>query len=137
MEFDIPCEQDAINFYRKREFQLELVDKKGLFVYAYAKLNLSSLLYFEDQLTEWNLKPLDFFSVLEGTKIGTMSLKVSNELKLADRQQHYKIQSNTPMQVSDHISGISYNDDESRMIHRISKFKAAHNSLLLGLGAPR
>jgi len=54
---------------------------------------------------------------------------------MIDRQQHYKIQSNTPMQVNDYKSYVSYNDDESRMIHKISKFKTAHNSLLLGIGS--
>jgi len=39
------------------------------------------------------------------------------------------------MQVNDYKSYVSYNDDESRMIHKISKFKTAHNSLLLGIGS--
>ena len=38
------------------------------------------------------------------------------------------------MQLDKYKSNISYTDDESRMIHRISKFKTSHNSLLLGIG---
>lgn len=106
-----------------------------MFLYGYSKISLHSLLYFEEQQTEWKLQPIDFYSPLDGHKLGTMSLKVSNELRMVDKQQHYKIQSNTPMQVTDYKSFMTFNDDESRMIHRISKFKTAHNSLLLGIGS--
>lgn len=33
--------------------------------------------------------------------------------------------------------GLNYNDEESRVIQRISKFKNAHHSLLLGIGSQR
>lgn len=50
------------------------------------------------------------------------------------KNEQYKIQSTKPMQVNDFKSLINYNDEESRMIQRISKFKTNSNSLLLGIG---
>jgi hypothetical protein len=47
------------------------------------------------------------------------------------------VQSSTPMEVAALKAQVDYNDDESRMIHRISKFKTATHSLLLGIGATR
>lgn len=41
------------------------------------------------------------------------------------------------MEVAALKAQVNYNDDESRMIQRISKFKTATNSLLLGIGATR
>lgn len=41
------------------------------------------------------------------------------------------------MEVAALKTRVDYNDDESRMIQRISKFKTATHSLLLGIGDTR
>jgi hypothetical protein len=68
-----------------------------MFAFAYAKINLKSILFFEDQATEWQLKPVSFYSTLDGSKIGEMSVKFGNRLETIDKNEHYKIQSTTPM----------------------------------------
>lgn len=136
-DFKIPCTLDAINHYRRRELQVELVDQRGLFILAYGKLALRSLLHYEDHPTEWQLKPLPLFSPLDGSKIAELSIKMGNTLVLSDHQQHYKVQSSTPMELNNLKNLVNYNDEESRMIQRISKFKTNTNSLLLGIGATR
>lgn len=64
-------------------------------------------------------------------------MKLGNRLELRDRQDHYRVQSSTPMELGAIKAQVNYNDDESRMIQRISKFKSASHSLLLGIGATR
>jgi hypothetical protein len=117
--------------------QLELIDQRGMFVMAYAKLSLKSILFHEDRPTEWQLKPLSLFCPLDGEKVGELSLKLGNSLILSDRNEHYKVQSSTPMEINNFKSLVNYNDDESRMIQRISKFKTNSHSLLLGIGTTR
>ena len=70
VNFKIPCNQDAINHYKRKEFQIELVNKKGMFVFAAAKASLKTILNYEDHPTEWQLKPISFYSTLDGTKVG-------------------------------------------------------------------
>ena len=47
-----------------------------MFVYAYANINLSSLLYYEDEPTSWNLAPVAFYSAFDGKKVGEMAIKL-------------------------------------------------------------
>ena len=62
-----------------------------MFVYAYAKINLASLLYYEDQEQNWPIAPVSFYSVLDGKKVGEMAIKLGNKLQKKNRNDHYKI----------------------------------------------
>jgi hypothetical protein len=111
---------------------LELIDSNGDLPYGSASLSLTSLLHYDHQATEWQLRPLPFYCPLSGRQVGEMSIKLGNNLALTDRSEHYRVESTVPMKVA---QPVLYNDDESRLIQRISKFKTAHNSVLMGIGS--
>jgi hypothetical protein len=82
-----------------------------MFVMGYAKISLKTILYYEDHPTEWQLKSIPFYCTLDGRKVGEMSVKFGNKLELIDKNDHYKIQSTTPMKITNMKSLINYNDD--------------------------
>ena len=56
-----------------------------MFSYAYSKLRLDNVLYYQNTSTQWNAMPLSFYDSMNGRKVGEMSWKINNKLELIDK----------------------------------------------------